>query len=223
MSFFIRKDTRRDTIKADKALVMPIVPGNVFPPNIEEAIGGGLIYNSTTKLPYYNDGTQWLPFGSGGGGGNVQTYSLRLYDPESENPIPIPDNTDTILAPWGSTPVPWHDNTSSWNTTTGIYTASTPSSLMIAANVTWQTSPSSTLGIRHLQIMYKTPSDPPVVIKEAVTQPDPDEDIATTQEATIVLKLNTGDQAWIQLRQDSGLEQYITQGIETTIAGFKSS
>lgn len=221
MSFFIRKDTKRDYVKADKVFILPVIPGPDLPKNEISGVGGGLLYNNQNKLPYYNDGTQWLPFGSGGGGSStIKTYSIKVSN--SGDPVPIPDSAYTIIEPWTSTPSPpWHDDTSSWNLLTGIYTAGSSQSLMIAANITWTPGPSSTIGIRRLQIIYKPLVGIPDVAKEAVTQPDPDQNIATTQEASIILKLTTGDQAWVQVFQDSGVGQSISEGTESTITGFQ--
>ncbi len=215
-SFFIRKDTRRDNIRADQTFTLPITGGPTLPPNTQEAIGGGLLYNNITQLPYYNDGTQWLPLTGGTPGSIVKTYCLV-----KDGDLSIPTATDIILTTWDTTPIPYHDQTLSWDLSTGVFTAASSTSLMIAANITWNPDV-STVGRRFLQIIYKPSAGAPVVAKEAVTQPDPDVSIKTTQEATIVLKLAAGDQAWVVVRQTSGFTIAVTGDNETSLSGFST-
>jgi len=215
MSFYIRKDTRRDNIKADQSFVLPITGGPNFPLNIEEAIGGGLLYNNVTKLPYYNDGTQWLPL-LGGSGSTVNSYAL-IKDTDQN----VQTSTPTILTSWDSTPLPYHDETGSWNLATGVYTAAIAQSLMVSANITWAEN-ISTIGRRFVQIIYKPSAGLPVVAKEAVTQPDPDVSIKTTQEATMIMKLSVGDKVWVQVIQTSGIQVSISGGNETSLSGFET-
>jgi hypothetical protein len=217
MSFFIRKDTRRDNIRADQSFTLPITGGPLFPPNVQEVIGGGLLYNNVTKLPYYNDGTEWLPLGGGGGGSTVNSYALI-----KDGDLAVPDGaTDTILNILDSTPVPYHDDTGSWNLISGVYTATVAQSLMVAANITWVEG-ISTVGRRFIQIMYKPSAGIASVAKEAVTQPDPDISIKTTQEATMIMKLEIGDQVWVQVTQTSGIQVSIAGGRETSLSGFET-
>jgi len=215
MSFYIRKDTRRDTVKADQSFVLPITGGPNFPPNIEQTIGGGLLYNNITKLPYYNDGTQWIPL-TGGTGSTVNSYALIKNGDQN-----ITSASTTILTAWNSTPSPYHDETNSWNLGTGIYTAGVPQSLMVSANITWAGN-FSTIGRRFVQIIYKPFAGAPIIAKEAVTQPDPDISIKSTQEATMVMKLSIGDQVWVQVVQTSGITIPISGGNETSISGFET-
>ncbi len=215
-SFRIRKDTRRDDIRADQSFTLPITGGPNFPLNVQEGIGGGLLYNNVTQLPYYNDGTQWLPLG-GGGGSSVSPYALI-----KDGDMNVPTSTDTIITTWDSTPLPYNDDTGLWNLATGVYTADDDQSLMVAANITWAEN-YSTIGRRFLQIIYKPSAGAPVIVKEAVTQPDPNVAIKTTQEATLVMKLTTGDQVWVQVSQTSGVTIPITGGNETSLSGFNSS
>lgn len=216
MSFFLRKDTRRDTVRADQSFVLPITGGPNFPPNIEEAVGGGLLYNNITQIPYYNDGTQWLPLIGGGGGSTVNSYALI-----KSGSLAVPNATDTIIVFLDNTPLPYHDETGSWNIATGKYTAGLSQSLMVSANITW-TENISTVGRRFLQIIYKPFAGLAVVAKEAVTQPDPDVSIKTTQEATMIMKLAVGDQVWVQVSQTSGIGVAITGGNETSLSGFET-
>lgn len=215
-SFFIRKDTRRDNIRADQTLVLPITGGPNFPPNIEEAIGGGLLYNNVTQLVYYNDGTQWLPLTGGGGGSTIRSYALIKDGTQN-----VPNDTDTIMTFFDASPLPYHDGTGSWNLATGVYTAGLAQSLMVAVNISWVES-ISTVGRRYVQIIYKPSAGAPVVVKEAVTQTDPDIAIKTTQEATMILKLAQGDQVWVQVKQTSGTTVSISGGNETSLSGFES-
>ena len=122
---------------------------------------------------------------------------------------------------WDSSPLPYHDQTLSWNLSSGVYTAGLPQSLTVGANITWEPN-ASTVGRRFLQIIYKPSAGSPVIAKEAVTQPDPDVAIKTTQEATITLRLATNDQVWVQVSQTSGITVPITGGNETSLSGFES-
>ena len=173
------------------------------------------MYNNVTQLPYYNDGTQWLPFGGGGGGSTVLTYSL-IKDDDTD----IPTDTDTILPAWDSTPTPYHDDTGSWDLTTGVYTATQAQSVMVTANISWAPNV-STIGQRFLQIIYKPAAGIAMVAKEASTQPDPNVAHTTTQEATIVMHLAVGDQTWVVVSQSSGVTIPISGGNETTLAGLQ--
>lgn len=215
-SFRIRKDTRREDLRADQAFTLPITGTASLPSfNIQETIGGGLLYNNITKLVYYNDGTQWLPL-TGGTGSNIKTYCL-IKDLD----LNVLTDTDTILTSWDASPLPYHDQTGTWNLSTGVYTAGMAQSLMVAANITWAAD-ASTIGRRYLQIIYKPSAGSPTVAKEAVTQPDPDVEIKSTQEATITLRLATGDQVWVQVRQTSGMTIPISGGNETSLSGIQA-
>jgi hypothetical protein len=216
MSFYVHKDIRRDNIRADQTFTLPIMVGSAFPPNIQESIGGGLLYNNNTKTPYYNDGTQWLPLGGGGPGGNVDTYCLL-----KDGDISIPDGVVTILTLWDSTTVPYHDQTSQWDISTGVYTAIQAQFLMITANISWSPN-ESTIGTRTLQIIYKPAAGVPMVAKSSITQPNPDIAIQTPQDATATLRLAPGDQAWLRVSQNSGALLSIMGGAETVITGFES-
>lgn len=215
MSFYIIKDTKRDNIRATRSFVLPMTGGPSFPPNSEEAIGGGLLYDNITKLPFYNNGQQWLPL-TGGSGSTVNAYALVKNGDQI-----IAPSVDTIISSWNSSPSPYHDQTSSWNLSTGVYTANIPQSLMVSANITWGQN-FTTIGRRFLQIIYKPAAGSPVIAKEAVTQPDPNVDIKTTQEATMVMKLSAGDQVWVQVIQTSNTSISIAGGNETSLSGFQT-
>jgi hypothetical protein len=147
---------------------------------------------------------------------------VNSYGLVKNGAMAIPDSADTILTTFSSTPTPpYHDQTGSWNLATGVYTASRAQYLMVSADITWVEG-ISTVGVRVLQIIYKPAIGAPVVAKESITQPNPDRDIQTPQEATIILKLETGDEAWVQVNQTSGISASIYGGNQTCIAGFEA-
>jgi hypothetical protein len=215
MSFRVIKDVRVDTIRADQSTILPIIEGPTLPFNLINGTGGGLLYNKSTRFVYYNNGSQWLPLSGGGGGGNSQTYSMI-----KNGALNIPTSTPTILTNWSLAPIPYHDDTGSWNPGTGVFNAAIPETLGIDACITWAAN-FSTYGKRTLEIIYKPSAGVPVVAKSAITQPDPNVAIETTQEACIVLKLNAGDQAWVQVTQDSGVTIPVVAGTGTSLCGSR--
>ncbi len=92
---------------------------------------------------------------------------------------------------------------------------------MITADISWDPNYSN-VGSRVVRIVYKPLVGAPVVAKETITQCDPDVSIATTQEASIVLGMSIGDQAWVVVRQDSPVTIRISMGNNTSLSGLQS-
>lgn len=136
------------------------------------------------------------------------------------NQVILP-GVNTILTNWAVVPSPpYHDNTGNWNALTGIYTATTNITLTIDVTMSWLGGISN-LGNRVLRIIYQPFAGLPMVAKEAVTQADANTAVATTQEATICLLMDVGDEAWIEVSHSAPVNLTVASGNVTTTSGIE--
>lgn len=68
----IAQDSKVDSSQANQSDIMPVITLAEHPP-----ILGSIALNQNTVSPYYADGTQWLPFG-GGGGSVIQSGAIGI-------------------------------------------------------------------------------------------------------------------------------------------------
>jgi hypothetical protein len=184
----VKKDYTLNTLKVNQATVIPPISSNDLPPPINVGSGGGIAYDIITKRVYYSDGSTWLPLAvaGGGGGSNVSSYSLSLSANQT-----IPSLTSTVITGMNNPGFPFH-TLPEWNLATGTYTAALPVTFTISVDLSW--TPGSNLGTRYLRILHNG-----VSIKEAVTQPDAQANLPTTQTTTQNLFLAAGDTVQIQV------------------------
>jgi len=142
----------------------------------------------------------WRPIGGGGGGGSGTVLDYSLHRTAIQ---PVPSSTEVVLNTY-SVVLPYFDNTGCWNTATGIYTADTPHSLTIIADIAW-TAGINNQGSRHLRIYYKPFAGLEQIIKEDITQANPSQFEPTPQHATIGAYMSPGDQVYVKVFQDSGV------------------
>lgn len=146
--------------------------------------------------------------------GLSKTYSILKNGNQSIFP-----NVNTVLSGWSVAPSPpFSDNTGNWNLITGVYLASQPSTLNISVALSWAGGISN-LGNRTVRIIYQPFAGLPFIAKESVTQADPNTNVATTQETAITLKMNIGDEAWIEVRHNAPINLDISGGNTTTCTG----
>jgi hypothetical protein len=209
------KDIKTDSTTTKEKHLLPYMDSTDPPPNLVNGIGGGIAYDKVTKRIYYNNGTLWLPIASGLPGAAFSYSFIKDGDQT------IVSATPSIVTTWTASPSPpYHDDTTSWNLATGVYTATVPISLSLDVSVSWKEGVSN-LGERTLRIVYKPAADVAMTAKEVNTQADPDVDIDTTQEASMTLKMETGDQAWIEVEHTAPINLVIKGGIYTSINGTR--
>lgn len=220
-SFRIYRDQKFDNISVTKYNVLPIISSVTPPPNMVSGTGGAIAYDYVTKRVYYNNGSMWLPLQPGGvlPPGGSASYSIIKIGDQVVTPL-----TDTIVAGWTIAPSPpYHDNTGpSWNLATGVFTAAGAQTLFIDVDLSWKANVSN-LGSRRLQIIYKPFAGAAIVAKDVSTQADPNTAVETTQEASTVLVLLPGDQAWITVYHDAPVNLVVAGGNHTSLCGIQMS
>lgn len=193
--------------------LMPNAAGNIsnFPRD-----GGGLAFDLTTRQPFYDNGFQWLPIISGGGGGStVESWSVFKAIDQS-----IPPLMDTVLTDWSEAGAVYI-SLAQWNLATGEYTATVEEDLSITANVSWAEG-FTNQGDRYLRVEH-LPSGLFVwdIIKEDVTQADPDINMATTQTVSINMHLFAGDKARVTVEHTASINIDVESGSRSTLCGFR--
>lgn len=176
-------------------MIDPATEGMVY-----SNLGGGIAYDPVGRRVMYYDNqlpNKWKPLGSGGPSpsGSTLSYSLDKFSQV------IPSSTATILTNWKLTN-PSYDRTLSWDSLTGVYTASVALDLNVSANVTWEAGESNS-GTRTLQIIHKRPALPLRIAATVTRQAEPDILVETTQSAEVGIPLSIGDQVWIRVSHTS--------------------
>ena len=217
-SFRIFKDVPDvDYLRALGQMVVPMI-NPLTAENVLSGVGGGIAYNAQSQQLLYNNGSSWIPLANAGTGSQSDSYALILSN--SQNILPFP-NPPTVLTGWTSTPSPpYHDNTTSWNLVTGVYTATVPQTFSVEAFIAWSANVSN-IGKRTLQIIYKPFLGAPMIAKEVTTQAEPDTTSETPQSAAIFLSLNAGDQVWVEVTQTSAVTLTIAGGNHTSLSGVR--
>lgn len=216
MSFRLIKDSS-PTFLNSKSQLLPTFTSTNPPPNLIAGIGGGIGYDITTKRVYYNNGVMWVPLqAAGGGSGSVLSYSLVL-----ETDLNVLPATNPVLAGLAM-PTPFHDETGSWNLSTGVYTASAAQTFSMQVNLTW--GPGSNLGNRTTNIIYKPAVGLPQLVKNVTTQANPSSNVPTNQTVTTFIEMLPGDTAWVEVSHTaSGVLQVagLSPTPQTTICGVR--
>lgn len=211
----VELDTLDTDTRADRVLRTPFIRSDLLPPGVDSSVGGGLAYDVLTERPYYSDGFTWFPVGAGVPG-TVMSYS-QIKDGVQI----IPRNIPTILSNWEVTSSSTYHTIPGWNLTTGVYTAEQRQIITIRADIAWAGGISN-LGNRTLRIMYyDIMSATTSMVKEAVTQADPNLKVDTTQEAGIHLSVNAGDQIFVEVEHDAPIPLTVCGGDCTSLAGFR--
>jgi hypothetical protein len=214
-NFSIIKDVVADTILSGTSSTLPIIDSPTFPPNQISGKGGGLLYNRYTAQVYYNTGATWLPISSGSSSGILSFSFVK------NNNLVIPPSTNVTIAGLSDSP-PYTDNTGAWNLSTGVYTSFGIEVVNIVGSISWL-SGINNYGSRIARIIYKPSAGSPTVISESHIQPSADSDITTSQVVIGTMLMSIGDQAWVQVFQDSPDELVVSEGPGTTILGYRSA
>jgi hypothetical protein len=213
----ITKDIYPDVTIVTKSFVLPGIRSSNPPPNLIYGRGGGLSYDIETKRVYYNNGSAWLPLATANGAGStVNSYSHIKNIVQNIQP-----NIDTTISGWTATPFPPHHTLAQWDLVTGVYTATEFQHLGVDADVSWMGGISN-LGQRILRIRYYDfNSNTTITSTEVITQADPNTSVETTQEISDYLRLNPGDQVWVEVRHDAPVNLSISSGEHTSICGVR--
>jgi len=174
---------------------------------------GCLAYDPTVEGVYYSNGLQWIKLSTGSSGNTIGYSFIKGAN------LTIPNNTPTDIIGWTAVGSSAYSTYLDWNLATGVFTASIAENVSFHANITWA-SGISTIGSRVVQIQFKPAAGVWGIIKEQVTQPDPNVDIATTQEIAMNAELGIGDMVKIVCYQDSGVAATLQGGIATSVCGF---
>jgi hypothetical protein len=152
------------------------------------------------------------PTGPTGPGVVVETFSLV-----KNGDIAVTGSTNTVLSGWISPPP--YNTIPEWNLTSGLFTAFEPCSISLSIDLSWKANITN-LGTRTLRILKNS-----VIVKETTTQADASKAVETTQEATINLQLDTGDEirceVYHSLASSFVHTLFVSGGYTTTISGFK--
>jgi hypothetical protein len=157
--------------------------------------------------------------GPTGAGTHVESYGIiKVGD------LNVIGGTSTIVGGWTGSPKPYF-MISDWNPLTGVYTNTSltaTQNISINVDISWKGGVSN-LGVRYLRAMYKPALSAPFIVKEASTQADPNFAVDTTQEMTIHLSLDPGDQTWIEVYHDLSPSDtlVISGGYTTSICGLR--
>lgn len=161
------------------------------------------------------------PTGACGPTGGTQVESYGIIKVGDTN---ISGSTSTILGGWTGSPKPYSMLTD-WNPLTGVYTNTSltqTQNISINVDISWKGGVSN-LGVRYLRAVYKPALSSPFIVKETSTQADPNFAVDTTQEMTIHLSLDPGDQTWIEVYHDLTPSDIlvIAGGYTTSICGLR--
>lgn len=208
-------------------------------PNVDV---GRIGYDSTGGGLYYNQQGSWIQFGiqgitgpTGATGATGPTGSIGHTGPigltgptgpgviidsfslVKNTELSVPGQTPVILSDWIAPPP--YSYTPEWNLTSGIFTAFDSCCISINANIAWKAGVSN-LGTRTLRILHND-----IIVKEASTQADSSINVETTQDCTINLELNVGDEikceVYHSLPPSFPTPLVISSGYATSISGFR--
>lgn len=189
------------SVNVSREFQLPIIDSN----KLSQAPGvlGGLAFDMTTGKTWEcvrQFPVIWRPIGSGGGGGGGSSLDYGLKKTAPQN---IPPLSEVVLNTF-STAIPYVDNTLQWNTATGVFTSTGPQTFVITAEIAWAANVNNQ-GSRHLRIYYKPFVGPEQIVRETITQANPSQTEPTPQTASIGLALASGDQVYVKVYQNSGV------------------
>lgn len=211
-SLSVVKDSEVRYLGASNNLLIPVATIQ----GLGAPVKGELGYNTGDNKIYYANGVIWQPISGGSSGsGNSSSFSLVKSGVQL-----IPANIPTTLTSWTDAPQPpFHDQTGNWNLATGVYTAAVLSTLTVNICLSWS-SGINNLGYRTVNIFYKPFLGLASIVKQAMTQANPSTFVETTQETTMAMLMNPGDQCWISVMHNSSTSLTISSGISTTLSGI---
>lgn len=213
--FRVERNIRADNVRVKERQSIPIIRSDKLPPATWPGIGGGIAYDIVTQRPYYSDGFTWFPIGANATG-SVDSYAFA-----KDGDLAISPNTNTVIDMWEITSSDVYHTIPGWNLGLGLFTATENMILTLEVNISWAAGVSN-LGDRFLRIEHmKFGSGTWDIIKERVTQADPDLTVETTQTSSIHAKINAGDSIRVAVEHDAPISIVIGGGVHTTISGFK--
>lgn len=207
---------------------------------------GKIGYDATAGGLYYNRAGVWTEFGIAGitgptgptgpvgptGPQGIQGIQgvtgptgpgvlMSSFSFIKDSDLYITGGTDVVLGGWTSPPP--YNSIVEWNPVTGIYTSFENCVATFSYDISWKGNVSN-LGVRFLRIkFYDASANTTTVVKECSTQADPNITVDTTQETTIHLSVDVGDQVWAEVYHNlsSSYTLVISGGITTSLSGFK--
>lgn len=211
----VERDIRVTDSHTENRHQIPLIRSDNLPPPTWAGIGGGLAYDLVTQRPYYSDGFTWFPIGKGSSG-TVESYAFIKDGDQS-----VPRVTDTVVTLWEIGSSSTYHTLSGWDLATGIYSAPRDEVLTLEVNVSWAAGVSN-LGDRALRVEHM-PLGIPVwtIVKEVITQADPDLRVETTQECDIHLEISQGDAVRITVEHDAPIPVIVGGGVHTSVSGFR--
>jgi len=211
----IERDINSQSVISTRTTVLPIRNvSNV--PSVIPGFGGGLIFDTITKRPYYNDGLVWLPLTSGGVSSSTESFGFIKFADQN-----IPPLTDTVITGWSTIGSTSYQTIANWNLATGVYTATLPEKVFVDVTATWE-SGITNQGTRVLSLEYSSfPSPLWDVVASVQSQAHPDAQISTAQNVHMNFNLNVGDRIRVVVSQNSVFDLVISGGNETFLNGFR--
>lgn len=190
---------------------VPII-SSIAPP---KPIKGSIAYDNNTSRLYQSDGITWTPVG------DISSF-LSSYSQIKALPQVISPSTPTILSGWDILSSPAYNSIPQWDLSAGIYTATNVENLTVNVNLSWSANISN-LGNRIVRVCFYDFSEGTMtIIKESVTQADPNIRVQTTQELQTLLFLEPGDQVFIDVEHNAPTALEITGGSTTSLVGKRT-
>lgn len=210
----IERDLNVNRIRTSELSILPQIKSTDPPPGALAGVGGGIAYDIITDRPYYSDGYEWFPIGSGSVSQTVYSYSFI-----KDGLLNVPASIETVINMWDDSSVSVYHSIPEWNVGTGIFTAMIAGTLTVYCNISW-TASITNQGTRYLRVQYKPAAGVWSTVKETIRQASPSKDIESTQECQIHLHLLVGDQVRTAVYQDSSVAITIDGDDRTSLCGF---
>lgn len=158
--------------------------------------------NNVTPGYYYNSGTTASPFWTSLDNGSTPTY---IYAKKSTTQS-IPSGITTTITDWSNFTTL---NSSEWNATTGVFTATKPGYYFVSGGISYSQN-SSSIGIEfNAQLIKYTGGTENYFATTWFFSPTTSTIYKPTGNASGIVQLNIGDQVYMKTYQNSGANQTI--------------
>lgn len=216
--FGIEKDQPDfSTVSVRSQFSVPLIDISNPPPGFLHGVGGGLAFDSGSKIVYYSNGTTWLPIASGVAG-TVETFTII-----KGAALVIPPSIETAVSGLTVAGSPTYHTIPGWDLATGIYTSPSASAINVQVNLAWSAGISNQ-GDRSMRIQFRAGGIGAwVTTKEVITQADADINVETTQESQMSLQLSAGDQVRVAVFHNALVPINVAGGNHTSISGFRNN
>ena len=203
-----------DNAKIGNSLELPHVDFSV---TIPVPIPGLMVYDDDSKEVYAGNGSSWISLSAGGIGNNVESYSFIKTSDLIVNP-----GVGLTINNWSIGGSSSYHSIPNWNLSTGVYKATANNTyLSIGLTLSWKGGISN-LGKRSVKIRWYDASSATVsIVKESMTQADPNAAVATTQEVSFNVKLDMDDEVLIEVEHTSPVNLVVEGGVATHISGLE--